>query len=77
MAKIYTSYHVNPNLFPRLYASYLVSVQDPARIQPLARGRRTHEVFIKLAQAAIAGSRAGTQGVMTIPRPESAHPEDI
>jgi major membrane immunogen (membrane-anchored lipoprotein) len=75
--QIHLRYHVNPNLFPRLYANYLVSVQDPARIQPLARGRRTHGIFIKLAQAAIEGSRTGRQGVMTIPRPKTDHPEDI
>jgi major membrane immunogen (membrane-anchored lipoprotein) len=73
----YLKYRVNPNLFPRLYASYLVTVQDPGRVQPVSRGRRTHEVFVRLAEAAIGASLDGDASVRSIQRPPTAHPDDI
>jgi major membrane immunogen (membrane-anchored lipoprotein) len=75
--RTHLKYKIHPNLFPRLYASYLVSVKEPARILPVAPARRTHEVFIRLAEAALAGSRAGDMAVRIVPRPPTSHPDDI
>jgi major membrane immunogen (membrane-anchored lipoprotein) len=74
---VYLRHKVNPNLFPRLYCGYLVSVQDPARVQPVGGGRRSHEIFVALAEAAIKASRLGLTAVADVRRPVTAFPEDI
>jgi major membrane immunogen (membrane-anchored lipoprotein) len=77
MSKIYDRYHVNPNLFPRLYINYLLSVQDPDQIQPAKHGRKTHEIFVLLARQAIESSRLGNLSVAEVHLPQTRFPDDI
>ena len=70
-------YNITPNHFSRLYCGRLVSFQDPAGVLPSLPGRRTHEIFIKLAEAALRASRAGRLEVVEIERPETNFPDDI
>jgi major membrane immunogen (membrane-anchored lipoprotein) len=68
---------VNPNYYPRLYASYLIALQDPSRIQSITGGRRTHEIFINLAKAAINQSLIGDLKIIEVDIPPTEYPDDI
>jgi major membrane immunogen (membrane-anchored lipoprotein) len=68
----------SPNHYPRQYCSYLVALQNPARVQTIDGGRKTHEIFVTLAQAALNHSRQGLNTIAEVKLPEVfAYPNDI
>jgi major membrane immunogen (membrane-anchored lipoprotein) len=74
---IYLKHRINPNHFARLYCGRLVSFQRPQNVLPAFPARKTHEIFIRLAEAALSSSRAGNLEVVEIPRPRTQFPDDI
>ncbi|MDR2387805.1 MAG: FMN-binding protein [Deltaproteobacteria bacterium] len=68
----------SPNHYPRQYCSYLVALQDPSRVQTIDGGRKTHQIFVILAQAALDHSRLGANTIAEVELPETfAYPNDI
>jgi major membrane immunogen (membrane-anchored lipoprotein) len=67
----------SPNHYARLYASSLITLQDPDRIQPIIGGRKTHAIFITLAKAAIEQSRKSDVRIVTAPQPAAKYDMDI
>ncbi|MDR0355626.1 MAG: FMN-binding protein [Deltaproteobacteria bacterium] len=77
LSLIHGKIQFNPNHYPRQYCSFLVSVQNPDKIQIIEGGRRSHEIFVILARAAIDFSRQGKNDIALIKLPPSAYPDDM
>ena len=75
--KGFLKHKVNPNQFSRLYTGRLVSFQNPGGVLPAYPGRKSHDIFIRLAEAALASSRLGRLEVAEVDRPETRFPDDI
>jgi major membrane immunogen (membrane-anchored lipoprotein) len=67
----------SPNHYPRQYCSFLVAVQNPSRVQTIDGGRKTHEIFVALAKAALDYSRLGKNAIAEVSLPETSYPDDI
>jgi major membrane immunogen (membrane-anchored lipoprotein) len=78
LKSIYKPGFQSPNHYPRQYCSYLVAVQDPDRVQTIDGGRKTHEIFVTLAKAALEYSRQGKNSIAAVKLPENpAFPDEI
>jgi major membrane immunogen (membrane-anchored lipoprotein) len=77
LKSITTKDSFNPNHYPRQYCSFLVAVQNPDRVQTIEGGRKTHEIFVVLAKAAIEISRRGKNEIAQVDLPETSYPDEI
>jgi major membrane immunogen (membrane-anchored lipoprotein) len=59
------------------YQNSLVTLQDPRKIQPIPGSRNVHDVFVNLAENAIAQAKSGKRGVVFVKLPEKLYPANI
>jgi major membrane immunogen (membrane-anchored lipoprotein) len=77
LSRVHVKGQLNPNHYPRQYCSFLISLQDPAKVRALEGGRRSHQIFVLLAKAAIDYSRNGIHDIAEVGLPENTHPNQI
>ncbi|MDR1165111.1 MAG: FMN-binding protein [Deltaproteobacteria bacterium] len=66
-----------PGKYHLSYQNSLLTLQDPAKIQPLPGGRNMHLIFTKLATSAIERAQKGDKSVAFIQLPDKPYPDDI
>ncbi|MDR3153444.1 MAG: hypothetical protein LBW85_04030, partial [Deltaproteobacteria bacterium] len=71
------SHKVRPGQLFLSYQNALVTLQDPAKIQPLPEGRNMHEAFTTLAAAAIERAKAGDRQIAFVTLPPKRYPGEL